>query len=233
LPPNGGKPAIAFPHGFYSWTVTGLTPEQTITVDMTFPSAMPIGTEYWKVIGGVWIDATFALGSDDGDNILTLTVTDGGPLDADGATNGEISDPGGAGTTEVAVQVDIDIRPNSDTNNINLKSKQLTVAILGSDEFDATTVDFFSVLFGPDGAQPIHKKAHSHEDVNGDGHLDTILHFDISDIGVTEDTTELCLVGQTTGGTQIEGCDTVIIKSKPKGGDKEGFDVILESSTQT
>jgi len=193
---------------------------------------MPVGTEYWKVISGVWTDATFALGSDDGDNTLTLTVTDGGPLDADGAINGEISDPGGAGTTEVAVQVDIDIKPNSESNNINLKSKQLTVAILGSDEFDATTVDFFSVLFGPDEAQVIHKNDHSPQDVNGDGFLDTILHFNISNVGITEDTTELCLVGQTTGGSQIEGCDSVIIQKQPKGGE-ESFDVKLKSSTKT
>ena len=132
----------------------------------------------------------------------------------------------------MTVQVDIDIKPNSDKNNINLQSKQLTVAILGSDEFDATTVDFFSILFGPDGAQVIHKNAHDPQDVNGDGFLDTILHFDISNIGVTEDTTELCLVGQTTGGSQIEGCDTVIIQQNPDGVD-EGFDVKLKSSTKT
>jgi hypothetical protein len=37
------------------------------------------------------------LGSDNGDNILTLTLTDGGPGDADGLANGTIVDPGGPG----------------------------------------------------------------------------------------------------------------------------------------
>jgi len=133
----------------------------------------------------------------------------------------------------LVIQVAIDIQPNTNENTINLKSKGVVpVAILGSSEFDATTVDFFSVLFGPGEAQVAHKKPHSHEDVNGDGYLDTILHFDISNIGATEGTTELCLVGKTTGGTQIEGCDTVIIKQNPDAGE-EGFDVKLKSSTKT
>ncbi len=79
----------------------------------------------------------------------------------------------------------------------------------------------------------IHKNAHDPQDVNGDCFLDTILHFDIDDIGVTEDTTELCLVGQTTGGSQIEGCDSVNIRQNPNAGDEEGFDVKLKSSTKT
>lgn len=35
------------------------------------------------------------MGSNDGDNVLTLTLTDGGLGDADGAANGTIVDPGG------------------------------------------------------------------------------------------------------------------------------------------
>ena len=40
------------------------------------------------------------LGSDDGDNVLTLTITDGGPGDADGVANGQIVDPGSIGVTD-------------------------------------------------------------------------------------------------------------------------------------
>jgi len=95
--PTAGKPALPFPHGFYDWTVTGLTPSQTITMTMIFPQSVPAGAQYWKVIDGTWVDVTSLLGDNDGDNVLTLTITDGGLGDADGIANGNISDPGGVG----------------------------------------------------------------------------------------------------------------------------------------
>jgi hypothetical protein len=56
---------------------------------------MPTGTQYWKCINGQWVNCTSLLGDNDGDNILTLTITDGGLGDADGLANGTIVDPGG------------------------------------------------------------------------------------------------------------------------------------------
>src|SRR5262249_33630699 len=84
--PLDGKPAgLTFPYGFFSWNVVGLTPGQTITVTATYPASIPGGGQYWKVINGEWTDATPLLGDDDGDRILTLTITDGGLGDGDGA----------------------------------------------------------------------------------------------------------------------------------------------------
>lgn len=53
-------------------------------------------------MGGQWIDATSILGDNNGDNVLTLTITDGGPFDADGQANGIIVDPGGPAVLVVA-----------------------------------------------------------------------------------------------------------------------------------
>ena len=92
--PTSGKPSTPFPHGFTSWTVANLTPGQTITVTMTYPTNIPINSKYWKVIGSTWTDATSIVGDNDGDNILTLTITDNGPFDTN-AASGIISDPGG------------------------------------------------------------------------------------------------------------------------------------------
>jgi hypothetical protein len=94
--PATGKPAnVTFPYGFFAWTITGLNPGQSISMSLTHPAAVAAGAQYWKVINGNWIDATSLLSSDDGDNVLVLTITDGGLGDADGAVNGQISDPGG------------------------------------------------------------------------------------------------------------------------------------------
>jgi hypothetical protein len=56
---------------------------------------MPVGTQYWKCINGQWVNATSILGDNDGDDTLTLTITDGSQFDADGAANGTIVDPSG------------------------------------------------------------------------------------------------------------------------------------------
>ena len=77
--------------------------------------------------------------------------------------------------------IDIDIKPGSDPNSINTKSMGLVpVAILGSDDFDATDVDVGTVTFGPGLASPVHN-GHI-EDVNGDGILDFVVHFVQKDI---------------------------------------------------
>ena len=44
------------------------------------------------------MDVTSLLGDNNGDNVLTLTLRDGGPEDADGHANGTITDPGAPAT---------------------------------------------------------------------------------------------------------------------------------------
>ena len=63
---------------------------------MTFSSDIPIGSQIWKEDVGSWIGPLPTVGQeDDGDNIITLEITDGGTGDADGTINGQITDPGG------------------------------------------------------------------------------------------------------------------------------------------
>lgn len=109
--PMEGKPNLEFAHGFFSFNVTGLTPGQTVTVNITFPQAVPVGTEYWKCQNNTWVDVTSLLGDDDGDSVLTLTITDGGPGDADGAANGVIEDPGAPGQPGRALIVGGEVYP--------------------------------------------------------------------------------------------------------------------------
>ena len=91
-PPRSG---LTFPHGFFSFNITNITPGSTVTITITLPSAMAVGTQYWKCQNGQWVNCTSLLGDDDGDNVLTLTITDGGLGDADGSADGTIVDPGG------------------------------------------------------------------------------------------------------------------------------------------
>jgi DNA-binding beta-propeller fold protein YncE len=93
--PTEGKPAnVVFPHGLFSFTIAGLVPGQTVTVDIQLPSNVPIGSEYWKYQTGFgWF--SIPIDSDNGDNVISITLTDGGVGDADGVANGVIVDPGG------------------------------------------------------------------------------------------------------------------------------------------
>jgi hypothetical protein len=92
--PCGTLSGFSFPHGFFSFAITDILPGSTVTIAITLPSGMPTSTQYWKCINGQWVNATSILGDNDGDNILTLTITDGSQFDADGKVNGTIVDPG-------------------------------------------------------------------------------------------------------------------------------------------
>ncbi len=115
-----------------------------------------------------------------------------------------------------SITVNIDIMPGSDTNPINRKSKgTVTVAILGSTAYDVTTVDPASVRFAgaPVKAKPNGELMASFEDVNGDGLVDLVLHFDTQSLQIADTDTTATLTGQmvdTSGNaTPIEGTDTI------------------------
>jgi dipeptidyl aminopeptidase/acylaminoacyl peptidase len=103
---------------------------------------------------------------------------------------------------------DIDIKPGSYPNSINLKSKGLVpVAILTTEDFDATIVDPVTVLFA--GASPLRWAT---EDVDLDGDMDLLLHFLTQELDLDEYSTEAILEGETFSGQGFLGVDTVKIK---------------------
>ena len=104
--------------------------------------------------------------------------------------------------------VTIDIKPGSDPNSVNPRSKGVVpVAVLGSTDFDATQIDYSTVTFGPDGASPAHD-GHV-EDVNDDGYPDMVFHFKTRDTGIICGDTKATLMGDTFDGLSVTGTDTV------------------------
>lgn len=113
----------------------------------------------------------------------------------------------------LATEIDIDIKPGSFPNSINLRSRgNVPVAVLTTDTFDAATVDPTTVYFA--GAAPSKSKL---EDVDGDGDMDLLLHFPTPNLMLTGDSTEAGLRGFTYDGEPVLGSDSVKI---PKGGKK-------------
>jgi hypothetical protein len=111
---------------------------------------------------------------------------------------------------DAAQLVDIDIKPWSDPNSINLRSKGVVpVAVLTTASFDATTVDPSTVEFA--GAAPLRWSTH---DVDGDGDLDLVFHFKTQELNLDGNSTDATLIGETFGGMPILGTDTVNIVPK-------------------
>ncbi len=130
------------------------------------------------------------------------------------------------------VPVAVDIKPRSCPNPLNVKDQgMLSVAVLGSGEFDVFTADPASIRL--EGVAPVRS---SYEDVarpvrnktnecdctteGPDGHLDLVLKFNTQDmVNALDqfndgDTLLLTLTGENLSGTPIEGTDCVVIVGK-------------------
>lgn len=191
---------------------------------------------YWD--GSVWVDGDYHLLGDSlcidaGDNsavpALVVTDLDGNPRfddcpDIPDTGNGmaPIVDIGAYEVIAPVIQVAIDIKPGSYPNAINLGSYGLVpVAILSSDEFDATTVDPESVELAGAGVSVRGKSnkymAHQ-EDINEDGLLDLMVQVATENLEPDsfQDGSAI-LTGnllEEFGGTLIEGTDEITIVPK-------------------
>jgi probable HAF family extracellular repeat protein len=139
--------------------------------------------------------------------ISAYDINDSGQIIGEGRT------PGGASSafllSPIAIKVRIDIKPGSKKTRINLRSKgNIPVAILSTESFDATQVDWETVTFGPDGATESHGRSHV-EDVDRDGDMDVLLHFDTQDTGIQCGDTEVTLTGETFDGQSFTGSDAI------------------------
>ena len=149
---------------------------------------------------------------DAGDNDapdLTSYDIDGNPRILDGDGDGLAVVDMGAVEFEISpnwLGVEIDVTPSVPSNVIKLSSpRRVPVAILGTDDFDASQVAPDTVVFA--GATHV---GFSIVDVDQDGHDDVLLDFRARDmVDLDEDSTEATLTGETLGGVPIEGTDEV------------------------
>ncbi len=128
---------------------------------------------------------------------------------------GELIDNLTFGPCILEIEVDIDIKPGSDPNSINCNNPDevISVAVLTTNDFDATTVDQTTVTFEGAVETHVNKKtleARRHEeDVDGDNDTDLVLHFRLGDTNLGCGSTQGQLKGETFGGQPIAGTDVV------------------------
>jgi len=100
--PSDSSADIAFPYGFFSFTITDVVPGGSTTMTITLPAgANP--TSYYKYgptpddPSDHWYEFLYdgETGAEINDNIITLHFVDGKRGDSDLVTNGTIVDPGG------------------------------------------------------------------------------------------------------------------------------------------
>ncbi|MCX6376366.1 MAG: right-handed parallel beta-helix repeat-containing protein, partial [Armatimonadetes bacterium] len=179
-----------------------------ISLDPLFRDAA--GEDYHLLWNSPCIDA----GTNDG---APLTDLDGNPRPIDGNMDGlAITDMGAY--EYVPIRVLVDVLPGDSTNIIQLQpNRMITVAILGTPDFDTRSVNPMSVLFGPGEAVEAHGRGHW-EDVNGDGRIDLALHFRCECTGIQPGDTTVSLCGRLVSGAPFTGSDTIVaIGSKSKG----------------
>lgn len=107
--------------------------------------------------------------------------------------------------------VTIDVKPGTDDNTINTRSKSVPVAILGAANLDVNQLDLASIRFG---GAPIRLKNNGtfhveFLDVNGDFVVDALLQFDVEDLTLLPSATSASLTGRLTNLVSIEGADSV------------------------
>jgi hypothetical protein len=114
------------------------------------------------------------------------------------------------GLATQAMAVDIDVRPGSEKNPIQLRSRGVVPVVLYGDEgFDVENVDAESLAFGPGGAEPAHRGTPHFADIDADGIMDMLIHHSVAQTGIAVGDVEACLTGETVDGQVFEGCDLV------------------------
>lgn len=120
---------------------------------------------------------------------------------------------------DVGMPVEIDIKPGSASNSVNLGSNGVvSVAILGSDVFNATRVDPLSVSLA---SAPVRLKGKGTpmatvDDVNNDGRDDLLVHVETDALELESDATGAVLKGMTYDGLAIMGTDAVTVVQSSK-----------------
>ncbi|MCH1602720.1 MAG: hypothetical protein L7S57_07730, partial [Luminiphilus sp.] len=166
--PSGSDPDFTYPSGVFDFEASGFPTGESVKVVIPLLTAVPEGASYRKfhdndgwqdftengtdavrsAPGALGVcpapsDASYRSGLNQGDYCVELTLTDGGPNDADGIANGQIFDPGGVAVDYIAPpQVSASLRALDTTSFKSGDGEKVVLAFrLESDSTDAQVDD--------------------------------------------------------------------------------------------
>ena len=199
---NTGEPDLTGATATYSTVGTGeVAGEGNSSADPMFVDAL--GGDYHLQDGSPCIDA----GNDAAPGLPEFDL-DGNPRIVGAAVDMGAYEWQGPSVIEVA----IDIKPGSDPNSINLGANGVVpVAVLSTPDFDAASVDAFSLTLSGSAVRLKGKSGNAGtlEDVDADGDLDLVVQFYIDELELEEGATEALLRGCIDDGTPIVGYDSI------------------------
>jgi hypothetical protein len=148
--PQTGKPSLVFPYGTISFKIIGLDPGDSIILTMAFPNDLSTEDDYkvFKIdaVDG-WHEIPF--GSNDGDNIITITLTDGDPqTDGDKQKDGTITDPNALGLSGLADEAEADYEGDSGGDYEGGSSGWCFISTASQGHSEAEAVWFLFMLVG-------------------------------------------------------------------------------------
>ena len=128
-----------FPFGLIGMDIIGINQiGGQVTITLTFPRDIPTNYKYCKYDTNNSRWYTIPLGSNDGDNIITISLTDGGVGDGDGEPNGVITDPGGLGVPKLDIVNDlVTFEPIGSTYRSTYDTTGCTEGFVGKFSFNA------------------------------------------------------------------------------------------------
>jgi len=183
---------LGSPPTYYDLTTTAGFDEE-VDICVNYSGVDYLNEQYlglFQYEGGIWQDTT--TWGDKQNNVIC-------------GTTGSFSDF--AIVEPTGIPVEIDIKPGGYPNTVNLKSKgKVPVAVLTTAEFDASSVDETRVFFA--GAEPVRSTL---KDVDKDGDLDMLFHFETQALDLNSNSTQASLAGHTTDEEYFVGTDTVKI----------------------
>ncbi|MCK4849812.1 MAG: DUF4465 domain-containing protein [Phycisphaerae bacterium] len=112
------------------------------------------------------------------------------------------------------IDVEIDIKPRNNRQMVNLNSEGvLRLAVLGGEDFDVHEIDLLSLKLADAEPRAMGNsgKIGLFKDVNNDSQTDLVLHFNMGDLNVAAEATELILEGFLNDGTLLTGGDSATI----------------------
>lgn len=136
-----------------------------------------------------------------GDNIEKLPIITGNAL----TNQTDIYELNNEENAEIIRKVAIDFPVfYGNKKSITTSNRTVNLTVFSSPTFPALTIDQGSISAGPGNAHVLSEKI---ADQNKDGLDDLVLSFNLHDMKITEETSEVCLTGKDELGTAIKGCD--------------------------